>query len=164
MKTVLCDASPLIFLAKLDRLDLIRMVLGDQIFVLRLVVDEVCRLDAPPVELDRLNRFMENVEVIAFEESDHPSLSLSRCDRASLAWAKWYRPDWLLADERLLRRVASNEGLSVIGTLGLLFEAARSQHISKEELRHSINGLVGEYGFRISVDLYREILLEIESL
>lgn len=100
MKTVLCDASPLIFLAKLDRLDLIRMVLGDQIFVLRLVVDEVCRLDAPPMELDRLNRFMENVEVIPFEESDHPSLSLSRCDRASLAWAKRHRPDWLLADER----------------------------------------------------------------
>jgi hypothetical protein len=57
MKTVLCDASPLIFLAKLDRLALIKDVLGGNICVLRLVVDEVCRSDAPPVELSRLIRF-----------------------------------------------------------------------------------------------------------
>jgi predicted nucleic acid-binding protein len=107
---------------------------------------------------------LEEVEVIDFEESDHPSLSLSRSDRASLAWAKRNRPHWLLADERLLRRVASSEGLSVIGTLGLLFQAARSDVISREELRIDIHGLVGEHRFRISIDLYQKILDEIESL
>ena len=38
---VVCDASPLIFLAKLDCLDLIPALLGDRIVVLQCVADEV---------------------------------------------------------------------------------------------------------------------------
>ena len=41
MKTIVCDASPLIFLAKLNRLDLVARVLCGEIFVLRCVLDEV---------------------------------------------------------------------------------------------------------------------------
>ena len=41
MRVVVCDASPLIFLAKLDRLDPIKMMLGERI-----------------VELDELERIV----------------------------------------------------------------------------------------------------------
>jgi hypothetical protein len=41
MMTVVCDASPLIFLAKLDRLGLICGLLGKDAVVLQCVVDEV---------------------------------------------------------------------------------------------------------------------------
>jgi len=163
MRTVRCDASPLIFLAKLDRLDLIPDLLGPGVCALRLVIDEVCRADTPPVEFGRLTRFLEKIEVIDFAESGHPSQSLSRSDRATLNWAIRNRPDWLLADERLLRRVAVGEGLAVIGTLGLLFMAGRAGVLTKSELRSGVEDLVGEHGFRISVDLYQRVLRELES-
>lgn len=164
MRTVLCDASPLTFLAKLDRLHLVPDLLGDRTCVLRLVVDEVCRADAPPVEFRRLNRFLKGIEVIDFTDAGHTSQSLSRSDRATLNWAIRNQPDHLLVDERLLRRVAVAEGLTVIGTLGLLFMAERDRILTKTELRTCLEDLAGKYEFRISVDLYQRILRELESL
>jgi predicted nucleic acid-binding protein len=55
MTTVVCDASPLIFLAKVDRLGLIREILGERIVVLQCVADEVESEQADPVEAARLS-------------------------------------------------------------------------------------------------------------
>lgn len=57
MTTILCDASPLIFLAKLDSLDLISQVLGGEVVILRCVADEVCSDSAGEVESLRLRKF-----------------------------------------------------------------------------------------------------------
>ncbi len=66
MKLVVCDASPLIFLAELDRLNLISKVLDGDVFVLQCVVDEVASENSNPLETARLRVFFEHVEVIDF--------------------------------------------------------------------------------------------------
>ena len=56
------------------------------------------------------------------------------------------------------------EGLAVIGTLGLLFGAARSGWLTGEETRLHIDNLVSSHGFRISVEVYRRVLAELAAL
>lgn len=164
MKTVLCDASPLIFLAKLDRLDLIPRALEGDVCVLRCVADEVLGEGAGPFERQRLVTFLESAEMIEIEPPAEASGALSRCDRATLMWAIENRVDWLLADERLLRRIATANGIAVIGFLGLLLQAAKQKLIFPNEAKAAIDEAVSQHGCRISIALYQRLLLELASI
>ncbi len=158
MTIVLCDASPLLFLAKLNALDLISEIFGGEVVILECVVEEVCSDAAGEVERIRLNRFLETASVVAFEEAEYPSRSLSEYDRRVLNWAIRNRPDRLVVDERLLRRIAREEGIPTVGTFGVLVAAARKGIRSKEEVRHLIDDLVGKHGCRVSVALYQRVI------
>jgi len=161
--TVVCDASPLIFLAKLDRLELIGELLGERVVVLECVAREVASEQAGPVEAARLRRFLERAEVVRTESVARLSRALSKCDEATLAWAVSHRPDWLLADERLLRRIAVAEGLRVMGFLGLLVAGSRSGALSIEEARATVNEAVSRHGCRISIALYRRVMQTLDA-
>jgi len=84
---VVCDASLLIFLAKVNRLELIESVTPRKPVVLRGVMEEVLS------------------------------------DRA----------EWLLADERLLRRFARERGIQVIGFCGLFLQAVRMDQMTSQQ-------------------------------
>jgi len=163
MKIIICDASPLIFLAKLDLLRLIPEVLEGEVWILRCVVDEVCSESAAPLEMTRLNAFLEGATVVDFDEFGHPSKSLSRSDRATLTWAIANRADWLVADERLLRRIASAEGIAVIGFLGLVIVAAEKGLLPPAAAKAAVDTAVSKLGLRISVGLYRRIVSELDE-
>ena len=162
MVTVLCDASPLIFLSKINRLDLIENVLGKKIKVLRCVAEEVLSEKAPPLEAQRLGVFFESAEVIDFVVTESKSTALSQSDQSTLQWAITNQPDWLLVDERLLRNIARAEGLQVMGVLGLLASAVKNGSLSKQDAIADIRSLVNEGGFRISLQLYQRVLEELE--
>ena len=100
---------------------------------LKCVVDEASSENATPQESARLEAFLDRAEIIDFETSKLPSASLSRSDQSTLTWAIDNHTDWLVADERLLRRIAIDEGLSVVGFLGILVEAARKGLLSTSE-------------------------------
>ncbi len=164
MRSVLCDASSLIFLAKLDYLPLIEQVLGGQVMVLRCVVEELQSDKASLTETNRLAQFFENVQVIDFQIDELKSSALSRSDKSSLRWAVENRMDWLLADERLLRRVAIAEGISVIGFLGLLLGAAKRGIICSSEAHSAVDEAISQHGCRISVTVYQRILRELNKI
>ena len=161
-RVVLCDASPLIFLAKADRLDLIAKATTRQIAVLECVVQEVVNDRASPVEAERLRRWLKGVEVVQYEGSLFDSGALSRSDQSSLAWAVEHRAECLLADERLLRRFAQEHGIKVIGVCGILMQATKRGHLSAQEALDCIDTAVGEHGFRISIELYRRIRAQLK--
>lgn len=153
---VVCDASPLIFLAKLNRLDLIARLLGPDVVVLKCVTDEVMASDrAGENELQRLDAFLKSVRIVNFSESAYPAGRLSACDRQTLTYAVRQRADWLLADERLMRRIALEEGLATIGTLGLLASAVKHRQITAKEVIEDLDTAVSKHGFRISIALYQ---------
>jgi predicted nucleic acid-binding protein len=159
---VVCDASPLIFLAKLNRLDLILPLLGPDVVVLQCVAAEVAEPEkAGEIELRRLNAFLKSVRVVDFSESAYPSSRLSASDRQTLTYAVQQRARWLLADERLMRRIATEEGLATIGTLGLLAAAAKNGLVTAKEALADIDSAVSRHGFRISVALYQRFRAEV---
>lgn len=164
MGAAICDASPLIFLAKLDLLELIDEVLGKRIVILRCIADEVCRGSVDEGEIVRLRHFFEDTDITEFSEADYPSQSLSESDRCVLNWAIQHRPDFLVADERLLRRIAREEGIATVGTFGILIETARRNLRTVAEVRASVDDLVSVHGCRISVALYRKIMAELEEI
>ena len=62
----------------------------------------------------------------------------------------------LLIDERLGRLEAKRQGLRVTGILGVLLAAKRQNLLS--EVRPIMNALIQQANFRISPQLYREVL------
>lgn len=155
---VVCDASPLILLAKVNRLALIPRFAGDEVVVLQGVCDEVLSERGGPAEVGRLADFLKTVRVETFETGRFAGTQLSLTDRSSLAWALENGAQRLLVDELWLRRIARSEGLEVIGALGLLVRAAQVGDLGKAEVRDDIERLIERDGMRISLALYREIL------
>lgn len=160
---VVCDASPLIFLAKLNRLELIERVSGREPVVLRCVKEEVLSDRASPVERKRLENWLSGVRLIDYSGSLFGSQALSQSDQSSLAWAVENRAEWLLADERLLRQFAKEDGVRVIGFCGLLLQAVRLEHLRAEEASLLIDAAVHDHGFRISIELYQRIHQELRE-
>lgn len=163
-RVILCDASPLIFLAKLDFLNLIRDVTGLEIVVFDCVMREVLVDRATPAERKRLQDWIMGVTVISHESSLFASNALSKCDRSSLAWAVENKAAWILADERLLRRLAREHGIQTIGFCGILIQAVRKGILKTQTARDALDCCIEKHGFRISLDLYRQILRELEGL
>jgi predicted nucleic acid-binding protein len=161
---VLCDASPLIFLAKLNQLDLIKGMLGEEIVVLQCVVDEVATVHSDALETRRLNQFLKSVRIVSHLSEEKTTGPLSRNDCSSLEWALENGVDYFLIDERLLRRAARAENLKVIGLLGLLVRAGQQGLLAKEEVRQLIDDAIGLYGLRISVRLYQRLVQTIDEL
>lgn len=155
---IVCDASPLIFLAKLNHLGLIERVTGRGAVVLRCVVDEVLSKRAMPLEAERLREWLSTVEVVDYTGSLFPTDALSRSDQSSLAWSVENHAEWLLTDERLLRRFARERGIQVIGFCGLLLQAVSRGEIAAKEARALIDRAIREHNFRISVELYQRIV------
>lgn len=164
MSVVVCDASPLIILAKLDRLHLITDLLGNDIVVLQCVADEVLGERAGTLERQRLNDFLSMVaRVAAFEESDIESNALSVSDRYTLTDSIRNAVDWLVADERLMRRVATEHGIAVMGILGLIVGGAKRGILTHAESETALRDAVGVHGLRISVALYQCVLDELQD-
>ena len=160
---VVSDASPLIILAKLDRLPLISRLFDAEITVLRCVVNEVLGERAGILERQRLEAFFaSSARIVEFTGSDLASKALSASDQSTLTYCEQTKADWLVADERLIRRIAKGKGIAVIGTLGILLQSVRRNIHSKSEAKQDVQKAVGEHGLRISVALYQRILQELE--
>lgn len=159
---VVSDASPLIFLAKLDRLSILAELFEEKITVLNCVVEEILSERAGLVEKKRLKTFIkENAIVITFAESDIESRSLSISDQYSLTYCERHKADWLIADERLLRRVASAKGITTIGFLGLLLKAIDAKLLTSEEVKNDLERAISNHELRISLPLYQRLLHEL---
>ena len=159
---VVSDASPLIFLAKLDRLDILSELFGGKITVLKCVVDEILNDHAGLVERERFKAFLkEDAHILTFTESDIESRSLSASDQYSLTYCERNQADWLIADERLLRRVAGAKGIATIGFLGLLIRTIGANVLTKEQVKLDLEAAISLHGLRISLTLYQRVLHEL---
>jgi predicted nucleic acid-binding protein len=160
---LVADASPLIFLAKLKRLDLLT-VLDTDIHLSRLVHDELLNVEAAGEERRRLEVFLATCQVHPARDHRPFAAALSRADNATLALALRLKARILLADDRILRTLAETEGLRPLGTLGVLLQALRQGRLTRRQARHDLDALVGLYGFRIGIEVYQTVVARIEEL
>lgn len=160
---VVADASPLVFLGKIRQLDLLEELFGSPILVPALVWEEVLGPSAPLDEQRALERFLHHarIEETGPEEASVPGLS--RADRAALALAKKRDADLLLADDRLLRRIAEIEGVRPLGTLGVLLQASRKRLIPRVAAEGLVLELIREHGFRISIEVFAAVQQELDE-
>lgn len=156
MNVVVADACPVIFLAKLDRLALIRRVFPGTIVMPTSVQRELGQDAMPLPEQRRVREFLQHCRIEAVRGSRFAASALSVADRHVLALAAKHPKPVILTDDSLVRRIALAEGIPVAGTLGVMIRAVRAEVITPDEAVRALDELVAQHQFRISVDLYRE--------
>jgi len=146
--SVVSNSSPLIALARIQRLDLVPAVLKSA-----LIPPAVAREIAPSIPV-----LPDWLEVRA------PTRALSVvASRGRLGDGEWdaialaieLEASAIVIDDRPARRLAEAAGLNVIGTLGLLLEAKRAGHI--RTIRAELDKLL-ETSFFLSQELYDQLL------
>jgi predicted nucleic acid-binding protein len=139
------DASPLISLVQVDRLELLRAVFRD-IAVPPAVAWEV----APSV--GALPYWIREIEPGPIPDLPDP---LGAGEREAIALAVRLSANRLVIDDLPGRRAAANQGLNVIGTLGLLVRARARGVI--QAVRPEMDAVIAN-GLYVSDDLYWQIL------
>ncbi|MBU0677015.1 MAG: DUF3368 domain-containing protein [Verrucomicrobia bacterium] len=157
--TVVCDASPLIFLCKLRRLDLLPEILGGELLIPDDIERELFAAPVNPAEEALLRRFLKkHSRVVRIRPRGFRTSALSKADRTVLTLAAREKAAGIVSDDRLLRDLAEVEGIKPIGTLGILLKALRVGILTPEDARDALHALIAEHGFRISIQLYEAVL------
>ena len=156
---VVSNTSPLLNLAIIDRLSLLRQQFPT-IHIPSAVLDEFCLdTDLPGVPLLRAALDQGWMQVAEVHDQNVVRLlrrDLDHGEAAVIALALQEQADWTLLDEREGRRIARSFGLQVTGVIGILLRAYREREQSL--LRHDILALQECAGFYISDALLSRII------
>ena len=145
---VVSNSSPLIALARIQRLDLVPTILESV-----LVPPAVAREIRPSIPV-----LPDWLQVRAPARSSSVLTSRGRLgdgECEAIVLAVDVRASAIIIDDRPARRLAETAGLHVIGTLGLLLEGKRAGHI--ETIRAELDKLVAT-SFFLSEELYDHLL------
>jgi predicted nucleic acid-binding protein len=149
MKAVI-NATPLIALALLDRLDLLRQMFDEIIVPLGVYQEVVLQGAGKPGASALAATSWLNVVSVGTSVSIEPLLlGLDAGELEVLLLAQQIKPDWVVIDERLARSVASALGLPVKGTLGIMLAAVLAGLLTKEDALNDLQRLL-RGGIRIA--------------
>lgn len=164
------DATPLIYLAKVDRLQH-AAELTDSCVIPERVYEEVVTtgLDAGYPDARRIERGVEDeiFDVVTVEST--PLLSrlqqqsnCSDADVAVLAYADTH-DGIAVMDETYGRDIAAAEGITTRGTAYIVLKLTQQGSICVEEARAVIDAMIDE-GWYCAPDVYTKILQKLDSL
>lgn len=120
---VVSDTSPINYLLLINQIDLLPR-LFDQIIIPEAVEAEMRDPDVPPILQQWIADPPSWLTIQAVSAIDETLSSLDPGEQAAITLAQMLPADLLLIDERLGRQIASDRGLPIIGTLGILDDAA----------------------------------------
>ena len=136
---IVCNAGPLIALGKLGRLGLL-LKLYHEILIPHEVYTEVVvnglRLGAPEVPAVEWLIHQNYIRVVPIDLPAELPTWAQPIDKGELEvifLGQRESADWILIDNAHARRAARQAGLRVKGTVGLLLEAFRQQHLTLPE-------------------------------
>jgi len=165
---IISNSSPLIYLAKLRKLTLLK-ILFKEIIVPSEVYEEVVTLgkagsfsDAFGVEQAKNEGWLVVENISLKKEIEAMAAEIDFGEAAVIALAKKRVAKLLLIDDASARTIAESFGFKVKGTLFVLLRAYKKKIIVKEEVKRLVGQLIRE-GFRISQELYVQVLEEIDK-
>ncbi len=169
-RTAVSDSTPLIYLAKLGSLEILREVYG-RVIIPKAVYEEVVQEgkerglpDAHIVER-AADDWMQVLEVDHKIEKEYGFVDsnpgLGRGEKEAIKLCKQVNAFFFIADDREARRAARVLNIGTVGTCGTVIQAHRMGFYSMREAMQIIDELIGE-GLRISTMVYRRILEELK--
>lgn len=129
---VVSDTSPINYLLLIDQIDLLSQ-LFQQIIIPNVVRDEMVDPDAPPILQQWIANCPPWLTVQTVSVMDETLSALDPGEQAAITLAQTLPADLLVIDERLGRQIASDRGIPIIGTLGILDDAANQGLINLAE-------------------------------
>jgi hypothetical protein len=168
-RTAVSDSTPLIYLARIGRLEILRKVYG-RVIIPRAVYEEVVQKgkerglpDAYIVERTT-DDWLEVLEVDPETEKEYGFVDsnpgLGRGEREAIKLCKQVKASFFIADDREARRAAGILNITTAGTCGTVIQGHRMGFCSNREAKEIIDDLVGE-GLRIGTMVYRRVLEEL---
>ncbi|WP_255198924.1 DUF3368 domain-containing protein [Halorarius litoreus] len=164
------DATPLIYLAKVDRLALVQHLEASCVLPER-VYEEVVEtgLEQGYPDARRIERSVDadrfdilSVETTALLTRLQDNSNLSDADVAVLACADTH-DGVAVMDETYGRDVAAAEGITTRGTAYLVLKLASEGTLSVDDARTVIDAMIDE-GWYCAPDVYAKIIQKLESL
>jgi predicted nucleic acid-binding protein len=165
MLAVVSDSSPLIYLARLSSMPLLRR-LHEQVIVPQAVWEEIAVGGAGLPESESLKQAVsEGWILVRTSELNRDILGsaahrLGRGEVEAILLAKQLQA-LLLTDDADGRALAESIGLQVSGTIGVLIRAKRQGHL--QQLKPLLDRLRRETNFRLSEELYATALQAAEE-
>ena len=160
---VVSDTTPLISLMKASRLDVLQS-LFQVILIPKAVYEELTNNQNYPEEIEQIKNcaFLQIVSVNERNAVDElrRSTGLDLGESEAIIYAEDNKADILLMDEAKGRKVASDRGLRIMGTVGVLLAAFSDGILAAEDVSIALNKLKQE-GSRISDDLLQYAITKI---
>ncbi len=163
-KKVIIDSCPIIFLSKINALDILFLLFPGEITTIKKVKDEIEKGFIPVVESIEIDKFFNKIEVVDTNKTFISSSTLSRTDNELITYAVNNNFDLMITDDNLLRRVSQHEKIKTIGTLGLLVQCAKRKIHSPAVIRGFIDDLIKKHKLRISIKLYSNIISTLDKI
>lgn len=160
MSKIISDATPLIYLAKIGRLDLLKRTFGEVIIseeVKREVIDEGKRLkemDAYIVEKEIKEGW---IKIFNVKELIDVPIKLEKGEISTLSLAKNFGAREVLIDEAPARAASEILGLAPRGTIFILLKALKIKEITFDEFLELLDKLLKE-GFRLREEVCLEAI------
>ena len=165
MNGVVSNATPLIYLAKTGRIELLKKVFG-QVFIPEEVKVEVVDKGKSLEEKDAytIEKAIDEgwLKVLAAKTVDVP-MKLDKGEVAALSLAKNLKLDVVLLDEVSARSAARLMDLTPRGTVFVLLKALEKKEIDLNEFLEILSKLINE-GFRLKEEVYVEAVKEAKRI
>ena len=158
------------YLTKINNLNLLKDLFKEILIPKEVYEEVVVRgkegnfLDALKVEKAIKDGWIKvNETIIIDKDVEKFNLDIDIGELAVINLAQKIKPILILIDDASARVIAESFGFKVRGTLYVLLIAYRNKIISKVEIKSLLKLLILE-GFRISTELYAQILEDIENI
>lgn len=161
-KRVIVNSTPIIVLANVNKLELLRQ-LYDKIIIPQAVYDEViAKHDSICNKLISQNHWIviEKINNDAQKKMYQAKLHAGEVEVMILAQEK-PPADLVIIDDNAAKKTAKYLGLKVTGTLGVLIKAKRENYL--KEIKPTLDKII-DNGFYLSNELYNLVLEEAEEL
>jgi len=166
MNEIVSDATPLIYLAKLKKLDLLKSLYSKIIISQEVkieIVDEGKKIKEPDAFL--IEKEIEHgfIKVEKAGRLIKTTLELELGELSILSLAKELKIDEVLIDETLARTAAKMAGLIPKGTLFVLLKNLKLKKITFNDFLSILNEFI-ESGFRLKEDIYIKVIEEAKKI
>lgn len=150
---VISDTSPINYLLLINQIELLPRLFA-QVIIPNVVRDEMLAAGAPPTLQQWIVHAPAWLGVETVSVMDETLSTLDQGEQATITLAQTLQADLVIIDERLGRQTARDRQLSVIGTLGILDEAAARGWINLREALAQLQ----QTNFRVSRRIVETLL------
>ena len=168
---IVSNSSPLIYLAKITRLNLIKNVYG-QIWIPEAVFNETVTqgktlriTDASIIE-EAIGKWILKEKISSETDLKYAFLDennkIGLGEKQALKLCKQLNADTFIVDDKEARRVSRILKIKPIGTCGILFQAHKKGLISTNEAQQILDNLI-KVKFRIDPSVYSSIIKELRK-
>jgi len=162
MRTIVCDAGPIIHLYEADCLQLLRQT--GSFYIPQRVFNEV----QTTIQIeDPLPEWIQVISLSPHEQKEagvwKKSGDLHAGEAEAFVLARRKKADWFLTDDSATRLFVSLLGMEVHGSLGVILWNAAHRHLSRAETEDALNALEAS-SLWLSPKIYQEARQSLDAI